>query len=245
MRFRLKFELKDGHLPVDYHSSLISFIKKTFQSADNSFYEHLFAAAKPTYKPYTFAVRLPGARFESDEIVIPSKLFQLTFSTHDPETAVYAANGFARLLYSPFKLPGGNQMKPVSLRMVREAPVKADKILIRLMSPLLVRDHEALNDKKYLLPGDSRFIKCLRHTVRYQLERATIADPNLSEEFNIIPVQHKKVVIHYYGQTIDGSIGTFMLSGPRILLEHLYQSGLGSRRGAGFGMFEILCQEGD
>lgn len=241
----MEFKLSDDRLPMDYHSCLMSFIKKAFESASISFYERLFATGKPTYKPYTFSVWFPNAQFGSGKVVIPARVFNLTFSTHDTETAIYAANGFAQLLYTSFGLPDANAMQLTNLAVVREVPVRAQRMVIRFMSPLLVRDHETQNDRRYLLPDNPGFMRCLRRTVGYQLEKAAVASPSLSERLDLTAIRHRKTVVRYYGQTIDASIGRFLLSGPCELLQHLYKCGVGSRRGAGFGMFDIVQQEGD
>ena len=44
----------------------------------------------------------------------------------------------------------------------------------------------------------------------------------------------------FYGKLIDGSIGIIELQGKNYLLNYIYNAGLGSIRGSGYGLLEII-----
>ena len=50
----------------------------------------------------------------------------------------------------------------------------------------------------------------------------------------------KKTVSKFYGKLIDGSIGIIELQGKNYLLNYIYNAGLGSIRGSGYGLLEII-----
>ena len=62
----------------------------------------------------------------------------------------------------------------------------------------------------------------------------------IADTFEITPIAPKKVIIKFYEKQIETSVGTFNIKGDKRLLEYLYKAGIGSKRSAGFGMFQII-----
>ena len=60
------------------------------------------------------------------------------------------------------------------------------------------------------------------------------------DKFNIETVSAKKVIVKFYEKKIETSVGTFKISGDKILLEYFYKAGMGSKHSSGFGMFKII-----
>ena len=54
------------------------------------------------------------------------------------------------------------------------------------------------------------------------------------------PIYNSKVVTRTMGQFVDGNIGIYKITGNLRLLEILYAAGIGTRRSAGHGKFEII-----
>lgn len=98
-----------------------------------------------------------------------------------------------------------------------------------------------LKDKKdhYYSFSANQFLETVKINIREQLKITNLPE-GIENTFEIKPIQAKKVIVKFYEKKIEGSIGTFEISGDRKLLEVLYKSGIGSKRSAGFGMFEII-----
>ena len=69
--------------------------------------------------------------------------------------------------------------------------------------------------------------------------------PNYFGEKEIIltPIKAKRTVVKNMKLNFNASFGEFYLQGDVELLNYLLESGLGSRRGEGFGMFTVLNDE--
>ena len=63
---------------------------------------------------------------------------------------------------------------------------------------------------------------------------------NLDSTVTITPVSPKKTVLRNFGHYMTGNLGIYTLTGHPLLLNLLYQSGIGARRSEGFGLFEIV-----
>ena len=63
---------------------------------------------------------------------------------------------------------------------------------------------------------------------------------SLLENFKMIPIQAKKIVIPVYEKMIECSVGMFKLEGQEELFDFLYKAGIGSKKAMGFGLFEIV-----
>lgn len=48
----------------------------------------------------------------------------------------------------------------------------------------------------------------------------------------------KKIIVPVYGIKIPVTIGNFIVSGDRRILNHILKTGLGSKRNSGFGLVE-------
>ena len=107
------------------------------------------------------------------------------------------------------------------------------------MSPLVVLKHD--REKKqdlYLRPGDEGFESQLAFSLDSQLKALA---PHLSSEgFKCEAVEAKHVVAWAFEQKFSATKGIFKLTGSPELLSFLYSAGLGNKRNAGFGMFEIV-----
>ena len=59
----------------------------------------------------------------------------------------------------------------------------------------------------------------------------------------INPIQMKKVVVKFYRRYIDANIGTLEIKANNDILQYFYNSGLGSRKNASFGMLDLVTQD--
>ena len=63
---------------------------------------------------------------------------------------------------------------------------------------------------------------------------------NYLNSFELVPLKPKQLGQRVFGQLVLGNGGIYQLKGHPELLQFLLEAGVGSRRSAGFGLFEII-----
>lgn len=240
MKFNLEFELKDNHLPLDYTRCFISFLKKSVKAADINVYESLYETNTPKMKPYTFSLYLPQRQVEGDLIRLGGDKIRMTFSCVDLPLAIVFLNGFTELKKEVFPLPNGNEMTLVRFTTEMHPMVSKQEVRIKFLSPLLVLKRDIGARKNYYLTWDNEeFDQQLKENLKYQLNEFSMDSLSL-DHFGLTPVQPKRLGQRVFGQLALGNGGVFDLKGTPELIQFLLEAGIGSRRSAGFGLFEII-----
>lgn len=238
MRFKFLFTLVNEKFPIQYRKSIMSFIKMSLQGYDEKEFNKLYHAKDPIMKPYTFAVFLKNPKFEENFILLEDKKVELNFSIQDYNIAISIYNSFNHQLHKSFPLIQ-NSMTLQKISIIPEKQIKTDEILIKFISPLVVREHNSETKKDYYYSFQhEKFQEMLRINIREEIKNTDIPE-KLVENFSIEAVNGKKAVIKFYEKQIETSLGVYKLKGNPELLNYLYKSGIGSKRSSGFGMFSI------
>ena len=152
---------------------------------------------------------------------------QLNFSIEDYEVAVLLYNSFNHQRNKIFNLDK-NSMILKNIVLLPEKKILENEVSIKFMSPLIVRQRE--NEKDYYFSaGSEKFLEVLRQNIKEQL-KITNYPPEIVESINLEKINGRKTVIKFYEKQMEGTIGTFKLSGDVELLNYLYKAGIGSRR---------------
>lgn len=237
MRFKIYFELENEEINLDYRRSIVSFIKKSLQEYDTEYFNQLYHAKDTIIKNYTFAVFFDRANFSKDKIQVENKKLNITFSTNDCENAIILYNAFLHQKQKNFSL-NRNSMTLKSIEMIPERKIIAEELTIKFLSPLVVKARENQKDTYYSFER-KEFYDVIKINIRSVLKAMKI-DEKIVEDFQMIPIEAKKVIVKNYDIDLECSIGKFKLYGKKELLELLYQIGMGSKRSMGFGMFQII-----
>ncbi len=244
MKFDLEFELKNNELPLDYTRCFISFLKKSIQSVDSEIYESLYGSYDPKLKPYTFSLYLPNRKVEGERLKLGSQRVKMTFSCSDMVLAINFLNGFTEQKNKAFLLPDENAMTLVRFTTKMHPIVIERDVMIRFLSPLLVLKREMLQRKNYYLTWENEdFMHQLKENLAYQLKGLSVDGLDLTG-FELTPIQPKRIGQRVFGQLVLGNLGIYRLKGSPQLIQFLLEAGLGSRRSAGFGLFEIISEIG-
>lgn len=235
MKLHLQFLLKNEYLSNDYRFCIISFLKKVLSDKYNEEYEQLYALNN--IKDFTFSAYFPKCSIEKNHIYIPDRIMNVTFSGHRDALIIKFYN--AMLAYKDYTYPMKNNqaitLKKVRLTQTKE--VTGEKCIIKFLSPLLVRKHTKEKDT-YLTYKDDDFLKYLNMNTQILLENIGIQEKYLISNFK--PIRGRTTVIKNDNLMFQANIGTYSIEADNKLINILYKSGLGSKRGLGFGMFEIL-----
>ena len=122
--------------------------------------------------------------------------------------------------------------------MPLEKQIDTEEIIIKFMSPLVVRSHSKDKDYYYSY-NDEQFKDVLKINIKQQLRITNISE-ELVDKLEINAIKPKKVIVKFYEKKIETSTGIFKISGDKELLKYLYDAGIGSKRSSGFGMFQII-----
>ena len=60
------------------------------------------------------------------------------------------------------------------------------------------------------------------------------------ENLTINSEKLKKIVVKFYNKTINASIGIVSFTGKLYLLDYIYNRGMGSLTGSGYGLLEMI-----
>lgn len=221
MRLKLQFELENKTLDIQYRKSIISFIKHALQEYDNKLYEEIYKDNR--MKTFTFAAILPKPIFEGNNVILDNTLFSVIFSAYNYLQALHLYNAFLNQKLKKFSLDK-NSMTLKNIIMIPEKKISTNSIKMKMASPLICRFHnqETLKDMYYSSEREE-FQKYIRINILEQMKYEGL-DSTLLKDFEIVPLQTKKVIIKLYEKKIEATIGTFKLIANKELLNYLYQA---------------------
>lgn len=114
-----------------------------------------------------------------------------------------------------------------------------------MLSPLCIRLHKAENNSdKYISVANPDFTEIAKQVIKEQLVESGF-DEKLISNFEIKPLNAKKTVVYHYKNYIECSLGSFIISADKSVINYLLKSGIGSRKSAGFGFAELLSDGGE
>lgn len=245
MRLKLEMKLENSCLPKDNHSSIMSFLKKALSECNNGrefekFYKNT------NIKNFTFTLGLGKCKYEKAKIILENNKFYIILSiTNKGMDKFIIYNALLNQKNRKFKLPQENSMTLVNIIQLKSEEIISSKVIFKTStgSGLCVRKHDRSNKDKYFVFNDDGFEEQLKEVLKLQGINAGFSE-SICSNIKFIPINCRKVVSIHYGRYIDVTVGSFQLEGDSRLLQHFYESGLGSRSSMGYGMIDILEQEG-
>ncbi|TKZ36100.1 CRISPR-associated endoribonuclease Cas6 [Brachyspira catarrhinii] len=252
MRIKLHFELENKIIPKDYRILILSFIKNSLGKNFEKSYKEIYES-KPIMKFFTFSVYLPKPKIEKDKIELDKNYFNAVFSIYDNKRFIEFYNSFNSMIIKnneeneehsyPLK---DNKMILKNITMLNEKIITSNRAIIKFLSPLVVRKHEeiTINEKRkgkdiYLDFNDSDFNEQLNYSVTRLIKDLKLDGVN--SNIKLEPCKSaRKTVVDFKDVSIHSSIGEYIISGESALLNILYKTGIGGRRGEGFGMFDVI-----
>ena len=251
MRIKLHFELENNIIPKDYRILILSFIKNNLEKNFNESYKEIYGE-KPTVKFFTFSVYLPKPKIEKEKIELDRNYFNVLFSIYDNKQFIEFYNSFNSMIIKnenkensyPLK---NNKMELKNITMVNEKNIMSNRIRIKFLSPLVLRNHKEkiINKKRkgkdiYFDFNDSDFNEQINYSVSRLIKDLKLNGVNSNIKLKPYNDLARKTVVSFKNILINSSIGEYILEGDSELLNILYKTGIGSRRSEGFGMFEVI-----
>lgn len=235
MRIKLYFETNTNEIEGDIKRSFISFMKKTLSEYDENIYHYLYK--RNQIKPYSFSVYLPGVIKEATKTKINNNFVIFEISVLDSKFACHFYNALQKNKNKSY--PFGSALfvcKKITAETSKQC--QNNKIIIKLKSPLVLRKRVGNKDTYYTYK-DNEFNNIFNELVNYQLSTLGLpTDPNIK----IKTIEGKTVMDKIFGLCIYASAGIYMLEGDKEVLTILSQTGIGSRRSEGYGLFNVLTE---
>ncbi|WP_231682869.1 CRISPR-associated endoribonuclease Cas6 [Phosphitispora fastidiosa] len=240
MRMKLLYELQNCTLDLDYRRMLLSFIKKSLEENDKDFFQEMYRK-EPKTKQFTFSTHLSQAKYTEDCVLLDKPEFEMRFSTADYGIFVKLYNSLLRQKNIAFPIKHHNVLKLLRIYLENETAINTEELFIYFVSPLVVREHlREANKDNYYIYSDEQFLPCLKTIIKNDIEGHELLTGSMVDNLVIETVSGKFVLVKAFGSRIPASLGKFRLQGDKRLLKHLFDSGIGSRRGEGFGMFNLM-----
>lgn len=237
-QLKLVFCLEKNFLPRELDRLLVSFLKASVQNYSQEFYERLYDKNKSIMKKYVFSYLLPNARFSDKIILLGQNSFTMYFSDMDMGEMIYFLNAFKTMQFRPYPM-NGNTMQLMSIMLQECKEIVDSEIIIKMQSALIVRRHDSVTNKDiYYTYNHEEFNSVLKENIKFFVQKLKISVS--VDDFSIMPIKAKKVVVPVFGRNIDANLGVYKLTGNTELLNILYLSGMGARRSSGHGKFEIV-----
>jgi CRISPR-associated endoribonuclease Cas6 len=233
-------------LPVHYGNQVQGLIYKIMENPALPKYLHEqgFKYQKRSFKLFTFS-RLLAKNFhyiKEESIFEFSPPFQLIICS--PINYILREIGTGLLKNHRLNL-GGN---PLEVKEIKSAApeVKKEKIIVRMLSPLVVYStYETEKNKKYTYyysPFEERFGELIGANLVKKCLLVHGQSIN-TDGFSIHPFDVSKTdfkITKYKGFIIKGWLGKYEIKGNTALLQMALDAGLGSKNSQGYGCCELI-----
>lgn len=239
MQILLKFVTDNPNFPLDYRSTFLSFFKKSLSIFENGKWVESFYMGNRR-KPFTFAVNLPSAKFLKEYIILGKNEIKLTISTPDSFLGYLFLCAFELQIDQPFAVACKNKIILRKVLVLRNNCVNNNKMIIKMESPLCLREHDKTTNKDfYYSVASEKFNEQCKRVLKAQMLADGISE-HLAESVKVTPINCKKTVVLHYGTYIECSLGVFKIEADNTILSYFLQTGLGSRKSEGFGFAKLI-----
>jgi CRISPR-associated endoribonuclease Cas6 len=239
MRFGVSFRNDQRELPGQYRRVFLSFLKHALETRGL-----LHLLARKHVRPYVFTVYLgKGMRMDRERRVFRTgSRITMRFSTGDTLLGAELLAALAELKGETYRY-GDYNLTMEHVDVLRDLRVRGSRIRFKTLGIAVLTDpREDARDSRrwFVLPDDPRFpeVFALRARERFRLIQGWPYDGPLG----VTVLRWKKdVAFHYEG--VRGFRGILDVEADPVMLQFLYQYGIGVRTGQGFGFVDLAGGE--
>ena len=245
MRFILDFELDTVRLPIEIRRTVISFFKKSLTEEHNSkYYPEVFTGTQ--IKDYSFSVIFPLDKYFAEEIYLKRPEMKVVVSCSEKNNIGFLlVNVFLSQRNKKFPLPKDTHMILKDVRIIEEKIIKGEEAIFQttIGGGVVVREHNKEENKDiYYSVGNERFEEVLNWLMKERFKRLGYPE-DIFKDFSCKLLEGRKIVVKHFDLKFPVTTGRFKVKAPKILLEEIYRTGMGSRLSQGFGLLEYLGGE--
>lgn len=232
MKLILGLELLSEAVDLNYRESILSFIKHILSEKYPDDFIQLYTV--PIMKSYSYSVYFPNAKLYENSIHT-NKQMSVTITSCDKILIAKLYNAALFMKYKNYPMRD-NSMTLKKVRLDTYIPKIKERNLVKFLSPLVIRKRED-NKDTYLNFDDQEFNQYVNISIENLCNQLGITPCGT---IKLTPFNAKRTVIKQDNLFFEANLGTFVLEGDKDIISLLYQTGIGSRRSQGFGMFEII-----
>ena len=239
MRIQLTFCLDSNEITRNYNALIVSFFKNALSNHfEGKFYDKYYK--EKVYKTFTWSAIFKRPQFNrsSEYIVLDENKFIVNITSSNLKDIIIFYNSFLEQIGNEYNYK--NESKIVLKKVIckKNKVAKNPTVILKVLSPICIRKHiKETNRDIYISCVSDSFVKELKNTIEYNFEKKYT---NRVKELKVDHNYLKKTVVDLFGQKIEVSVGHLILSGNIDLVNEIIKSGLGSRRGLGFGMVDLM-----
>lgn len=242
MRFQVEILLENDMISKDKNRIILSLLKSCFSSYSKEYYNSLYENTQNRIKDFTFSMNLGNCKFLKEDIYIPNKKIYLNFSAYNYEDGIMFYNSILSNKGKKYTI-GDNTFKINKIVLVKEKTIYNNEIILKTMSPIVIREHNGDNKKTwYHSLGTEKGQAIFMENLKYQLRDAF--GERVLYDFDDLSIQisedHKDVKVKNYGIAVLSNLVKIKIKAQPYILDYLYKAGIGSKRGSGFGMVDIV-----
>ena len=144
-----------------------------------------------------------------------------------------------------FPLPKDTYMILKDVRIIEEKVIKGEEAIFQttIGGGIVVREHNKEKNKDiYYSMENERFEEVLNWLMKERFKRLGYPE-NIFKDFSCELLEGRKIVVKHFDLKFPVTTGRFKVKAPKILLEEIYRTGMGSRLSQGFGLLEYLGGE--
>ena len=235
MKYIVKLELKNPVIKSDYRRIIISFFKKAISSyMDGYFYDELYQSGAKK-KSFVWSIAFNKPVFKGEKMELEGSEVNMTLKFEEQQTALIYYSSLLMMKNKAFPIGDNNEMSLKSIKMISEKDIAEDYAVFKVLSPICLKCHSRENKKdRYLTVEDDDFAVELERKLKEDIHYMDEEIDNLKFDLSGL----KKIIVPVYGIKIPVTIGNFIVSGDKRILNHILKTGLGSKRNSGFGLVE-------
>ena len=257
MRFKVFLKICGESMSIDYRRKILHLLKTGMSKYSKETFEDYFSKAK--LKQYTWTIFFKDVKFTKEKIYFNKKeteaIVDFSFSSYEDGINLY--NSLVNIKNLGVNFSENAKAKITSIKLIPDKLITSQEVVFKTLSPIICREHNPETfENKYFSFEDNEFEEILKRNLFFKL-KDVVENSELENDINEISFQKtnlKKLVIKHYdksspqnsevfkGQFIDATVGTFKMKAKSYILKYVYDAGLGSITGNGFGMLEIINQ---
>ena len=230
MRFKITCEIVEGDsFSQDYRRSILKLFKTGLYKYQDIFND--FFNSNKT-KKYSWSVYFKNSKKE----------FVINFSVLNNSDSINIFNAFISIKYKEIKISEELVVKVTGVNKLPHSNIDTNRLIAKPMSPIVCRDHNKDTGEDIYYTGENdEFIEIIKRNLYSELreEYGDYIQKDI-ENLTINSEKLKKIVVKFYNKTINASIGIVSFTGKSYLLDYIYNRGMGSLTGSGYGLLEMI-----
>jgi len=237
MRLIFELDIPNKELEYNYRVIILSFLKKSLEEYNYALKEMVYEIGNQkemTFSPFFSVEKLDDIH---KKIILKSEKMKVYISFNDFNLGFHFFNALNKMKNKKYFYKDKIFILK-TVQEIEEKRIEVDRATFKLMSPMIIREGiEDYENCYHLL--DENGINVWKCNLVNSLKN--IFPEEELKKVEIYPLDVKKTTIDNYGNKIQGTLGTVILTGHRKILEYLYKTGLStSKNFIGFGMAEVL-----